>query len=583
MKKLFYLFLAGIFLNVFPLRGEDSFPAVDIVASRIASFPGTIIISAGEIEKMPGNSVSEIIRYAAGVDIQMRESFGGQGDVTFLGSTFEEVAVLVDGVKMNDRQTGHHNLNLPLSKENIERIEILTVPAASLYGSGAFAGTINIVTKKRRENLFSLNLGAFEKNTFSNSTSYGLNTGKLSIFMQEEKNISQGYYPGRDFRNSGYYGKISYSGKARLGLQYGRQDKDFGAAHFYSLVTENEREVTQSDYFLLDIEHPLSSNLFLTSKSSLRAHDDEFSYNFGSGFYRNLHKNRRRAEELSLRYAGSGTAMNFGGEFVSENMASNALKNETQTTAAFFAGLRRKTGKHEPFINARRDHNSEWDNKDSISLGDTLGTASGKLHILFATAFRPPSYTELKYWDPGNEGNEALHLEKSRYYEIGCEIKKWICSLFLREGRDIIDWVKFKEGDPWKSWNVPVLDMKGAGLEKEFFVRENRFKAGYVFLDSKTGEEYFDSKYAFNYPRHQVNFSFFPCALKGWESSLSGVYKKRRDNQEAYLISDMRISKKIRSLEIYFEGLNLFDERVEEVEGVKTSGRWLGAGVKVSL
>jgi len=125
--------------------------------------------------------------------------------------------------------------------------------------------------------------------------------------------------------------------------------------------------------------------------------------------------------------------------------------------------------------------------------------------------------------------------------------------------------------------------MRGARVEKEFLIKDHRVKTGYVFLDSLTSEKYFDSKYAFNYPRHQFNLSFLPGILKGWESSMTGVYKKRRDYQKGYFISDVRISKKIKRLEIYFEGMNLLDERVEEVEGVKTSGRWLGTGLRLSI
>jgi iron complex outermembrane receptor protein len=54
--------------------------------------------------------------------------------------------ILLDGVNITDPQTGHHNLNLPVDLESIERVEILKGPAAKSFGPNAFNGAINIIT-----------------------------------------------------------------------------------------------------------------------------------------------------------------------------------------------------------------------------------------------------------------------------------------------------------------------------------------------------------------------------------------------------------------------------------------------------
>ena len=64
------------------------------------------------------------------------------------GGTFDQVLILLNGVNVTDAQTGHYSLNLPVSVDLIERIEILQGTSALQFGPNAFAGAINIITKQ---------------------------------------------------------------------------------------------------------------------------------------------------------------------------------------------------------------------------------------------------------------------------------------------------------------------------------------------------------------------------------------------------------------------------------------------------
>ena len=86
------------------------------------------IISKAEIMSYPVQSVSELLQYMGGADIRRRGPNGTQADINFRGSTFEQVLVLINGVKIIDPQTSHHVLNLPLDMDIIERIEIIKGP-----------------------------------------------------------------------------------------------------------------------------------------------------------------------------------------------------------------------------------------------------------------------------------------------------------------------------------------------------------------------------------------------------------------------------------------------------------------------
>ncbi|MGQ9618227.1 MAG: TonB-dependent receptor [Candidatus Aminicenantia bacterium] len=155
MKKVIKISIIILLLNL-PLqfKAEESVRAkeekVIVVASRIPVKEmdigrDVIIITKEEIEKLPVRTVQELLKYF--LDFQERGSFGVQADVSIRGSTFQQVLVLLDGVRINDLQTAHHNMDIPVPLESIERIEILNGNGSSLFGADAFGGVINIVTK----------------------------------------------------------------------------------------------------------------------------------------------------------------------------------------------------------------------------------------------------------------------------------------------------------------------------------------------------------------------------------------------------------------------------------------------------
>src|SRR5690606_984295 len=101
------------------------------------------VIGQEQIRAFSGKSVSELLSYAAGVDVRQRGPEGVQADISIDGGIFDQTLVLINGVKISDPQTGHHIMNLPLSLSAIDHIEILRGAAARVYGINALAGAIN--------------------------------------------------------------------------------------------------------------------------------------------------------------------------------------------------------------------------------------------------------------------------------------------------------------------------------------------------------------------------------------------------------------------------------------------------------
>ena len=71
-----------------------------------------IVIGGNRFAQLPVHSLDELLRYLAGIELQARGPFGSQSDITLRGGTFQQVLVIVDGVRVNDANTGHFTANI---------------------------------------------------------------------------------------------------------------------------------------------------------------------------------------------------------------------------------------------------------------------------------------------------------------------------------------------------------------------------------------------------------------------------------------------------------------------------------------
>ena len=161
MKAIYTLILSLILGSAFAQVELDS---VLVSASRFNSSlqnanRNVIVLTQEDISNAPVASVSELLDFATGIDSRQRGTFGTQTDLSIRGSSFEQVLVLVNGIRLSDPQTGHHLMNLPVQKSDIERIEILLGGGSYIFGGSAFSGAVNIITKNAKKNRTSAQAG----------------------------------------------------------------------------------------------------------------------------------------------------------------------------------------------------------------------------------------------------------------------------------------------------------------------------------------------------------------------------------------------------------------------------------------
>ena len=203
---------------------------------RFKKIPRKIsIITQKEIKNVPVNGLDGLLEQAGGLDLRQRGAFGMQADLNIAGGSFDQALVMINGIPVNDPQTGHHNLDQPLNINEVDKVEIIRGPSSRWFGSNAFSGAVNIITKREPGNSLSFGFRAGQYGLLSTSCLFGYNTGRILNQTSVSGSRSNGYRINTDFKNlSISHQSFLTLGTAKLNLQLGYAGKAFGANSFYT-------------------------------------------------------------------------------------------------------------------------------------------------------------------------------------------------------------------------------------------------------------------------------------------------------------------------------------------------------------
>ena len=201
------------------------------------------IIGKEELAKAPVHDLQDLLKFASDVDVRQRGNNGVQADVSIRGSSFDQVLILLNGIPLNDPQTGHHNLNLPVGFDAIDRIEILEGPSARIYGPNAFSGAINIITTQTASPSLTGRFSTGQYGFLETAAASTFRTGKLTNSISADYKSADGALANTDFK----IGNLFYSGTwslptGKVELQSGYSDRGFGANEFYTPAYPNQYE-----------------------------------------------------------------------------------------------------------------------------------------------------------------------------------------------------------------------------------------------------------------------------------------------------------------------------------------------------
>jgi iron complex outermembrane recepter protein len=533
------------------------------------------------------NSFTDLLKLDPSLDLRQRAPNGIQGDLSVRGSTFGQTLVLVNGQRMNDPQSGHHNLDLAVPSQNIESIEILRGAGSTIYGSDALGGVVNVRTAPPES--WEVRLRGAIGNYGTNQEAISLSgvTGTLAEQLTVARDFSSGFIPDRDYRSLIVASATSYtSAIGTTGVDLGYSDKPFGAALFYGNYPSWER----TKAWFVGARQSLGERT--TVDLAYRRHTDLF-YLFRDNPQRYQNHHAAETWQASVRRREplrENMTLFYGVEGLGDGIRSSNLGVHTRARGAAYVSLDIRALKRFSFSAGVRDEVFRG-LPGVVSPSFSAGYwASGKLKFRggVSRAFRVPTFTDLYYKDPANQGNPALLPENAWSYEAGADYRptgawRLQATVFQRRDTNVIDYASFSPLGPWVARNIQNLNFTGAEASTAYSWRRQMFEWSYTGLRGVSlALPGIYTKYSFNYPIHAGVFSWsgqLPAGLIA-RTRVGALERRARD---PYCLWDLYLARGVGKFRPFVQLTNLSGTRYQEVYLVPMPGRAILGGVEVLI
>lgn len=584
------------------------------------------LITKTEIERSPALSVQELLNSVAGIDVLQRGPHGVQADISLRGGSFDQVAILLNGINLTNPQTGHYSFDIPINLSDIDRIEIVHGPASLVYGASAFAGGINIITKKEAASNAYVKLEGGMHNSLNTEARGAYKTA--STLHQ----FSAGYKSSDGYMNNSDYNMLNLLWQSRfdierntLDVQMGFNNKEYGANTFYSPSYPNQFDDTESMF--VSIKGETSGKLKFIPQLYWNRHNDCFQL-IREGtpdvpdWYtnHNYHQTDVFGTNLTFQYASKLGITSFGGEFRNEAIMSNVLgkpldepignftKSDNRTAINYFAEQNFLFQNMTLSVGGLLNYNTAIPNKyafyPAINSSYRI-TDKVSLYASWNKATRMPTFTDLYYTTATHTGNSNLEAEQSEAFEAGVKLSNRIMraniAAFYMKGRNLIDWVKPSEEALWESRNHSKVNKKGVETNLQFDLKEllghklpfHSLNLGYLYLDQNMVDDELISNYTLNHLRHKFTANLQHDVVRNlsmtwnfrWQER-TGSYLKYVEAQpteitryKPFSLLDLKVTYQLRNINLYTSINNVFNTEYLDLGNLPQPGIWVMMGL----
>lgn len=603
-------------------------PLTDLQSAKIVS-----VITRDDIQRAATASINDILNLVPGVDVRQRGGFGVQTDISVRGGNFDQITILLNGINISSPHTGHLSADFPVSPDDIERIEVLEGPAARVYGTQAFNGVVNIVTRKQIHPTPSANGSniAGYVNASGGQYGYANANGGVSASSKTLWGAATGGYTRSDGAtpNSAFSSARTFINggltlrNVRIDAQMGYSYKPYDANTFYGASSTDQWE--SNERWMAAIKGDIRlGNFHIAPQAFWNRWYDHYQWHKGKPAGENYHKVDNIGGSINawVDWTLGKTSLGFEakrdviwstklGELQSEGKPTGGhdanadilyMYHDARTNLSAFLEhnilLRHWTISLGLLANMNTGIDHKWRLYPGIDIA-YRPSAAWKLYASWNMALRMPTFTDLYYSGTGIEGNRNLKPEKTSDFQIGARYSikgfETDIQLFHSNKTNMIDWVTFREaGD--NIFHSVNFQLKNIGAEvnatlkprelwgNAFPVRAVSAKYSYIHEDSNYDVTVISSKYAMDYLRHKVVIAADGRIWKHLNISLTWRWQDRTGSgNESYGILDGRLSWDAPHWSAYIDCNNILNKKYFDYISIPQPGIWARAGITVRL
>lgn len=594
------------------------------------------VLTREDINGFAAETVNDVLKHATSVDVRQRGGFGVQTDISIGGGTFDQIAILLNGVNISNPQTGHLSADFPVSLDDIQRIEIIQGAAARVYGAGAFNGAINIVTTPETNPGGSATIEGGSYGTFGAAArmAFPVHQSISAGYKQSDGGTANSYFRKA---NAFYQGALPLSklhGQGRLDWSLGLSTMRYGANTFYSAAYPNQYESNARIFANVRGNIPVAlGKTLVTINPSIywNRNYDHFQLIRHSTTGENFHRNDVLGASLNAYTEWALGKTSIGAELRKEKIYStnlgtpmsedewfkvphydvNYTKSKGRTDLSLFLEHNILLKRFTASLGVMANRNTGYNNRFRLYPGIDMSYGPSKpwkITLSWNMAFRMPTFTDLFYKSPTQEGNIGLKPEKTNSLRLGVLHRtrgvQAQVSAFYDFGTDMIDWVMYSAEDKYHSANFR-LDNRGFDVNADIMPREwnpsyyiKKVHVGYAYINQARYDDItiYKSNYAMEYLRHKVTASvdhrIFSALSASWAfrwQERMGSYIIYENNKSTgvahpyspYALFDLKLMWQKPRYEIALSLNNLTNRRYYDLGNVEQPGFWLMASAKV--
>jgi len=392
-----------------------------------------VVIDAERIRASTADSVEDLLRREAGVQLSRTGGPGQSANVFIRGGSAANTVVLIDGVRIGSATLGQVEFE-SLGLSQIDHIEVLRGPGSSLYGADAVGGVVQIFTRRGEGEprvTARVAIGSYHSYDVQTGVS-GAQDGfdyAASLGRESSRGVSA-LKPGDQFGNfnpddDGFkrdtaQAKLGFTPATghRVGLNVvsSRLNAQYDASEFGTGLgnTPDFRNKLDTDVIALDYRGVISS---AWTTSALLSHNDDDLKSGGSV----INRFRTQRDQVTWQNAfkvGTDQQLVLALEHLGEKAHSDSFTDDVKrNNTAAVLGYTGSFGEHVIQADLRHDENSVYGGNTTGRLGWSMEVANNlRVRALAGTTFRAPSFNELYF--PGF-GVPDIKPERGRSLELG--------------------------------------------------------------------------------------------------------------------------------------------------------------------